>query len=409
MDRLTKNFMWMAAANIVGSFFTVLIIICLARRLEPVAFGYISYAQTIAIYLMTFIDLGFPTYGTREISKDRSNASGYVSDIISFRLLVAGGLYLIVVILTLLSGQSLTLKMLLITSCLLLFYQACTTEWAFQGLEKMHMILISSAVTTFLQFGLIYLFIKRPGDLLKAPLIMVIGTIPVAIIFLNRLKFKLRLKSLDYGRIRFYLSSSLTIWLISVFVQVYNGLDIVLLNFFRPPEEVGYFGIARKAVGGAALLLVFLTNAALPRLSATFCDNRPEFNAATKKFLKLSIIMTAFVFLPIMFFSDSLISMTVGDGYLPASLPLRIMIIGLIIIVFNLPYSTGLIAAGFEKYVLGQAIASAALSVSANLILIPRYGMAGAAVSFVMAEALAFVWIMAVYKKKIGIICKSVV
>ena len=78
------------------------------------------------------------------------------------------------------------------------------------------------------------------------------------------------------------------------------------------------------------------------------------------------------------------------------------MIAGLILVLFNLPYSTALIAANFEKDVLRQSMVSAGVSVSSNFILMPKYGMIGGAVSFLLAEAVALVWILCVYKERIG-------
>jgi O-antigen/teichoic acid export membrane protein len=70
-------------------------------------------------------------------------------------------------------------------------------------------------------------------------------------------------------------------------------------------------------------------------------------------------------------------------------------------VIFNLPYSTGLIAAGKEKKVLKQVLASAALSVILNVFLMPRYGMIGASISFLCAEILAIVLILWAYRKHI--------
>jgi len=175
------------------------------------------------------------------------------------------------------------------------------------------------------------------------------------------------------------------------------------LGLFKSPEEVGYFTIARRAIGGSTILMVFLANALLPRLSATFSNDICQFNSATGKFLKISSFLTVFVFLPLIALSDHIITFSLGNEYLPASLPFKIMGLGLIIVLFNLPYSTGLIAAGKEREVLRQVLASASLSVILNIFLMPKYGMIGAAVSFVFAEILAILWILWAYRKNIGI------
>ena len=128
-----------------------------------------------------------------------------------------------------------------------------------------------------------------------------------------------------------------------------------------------------------------------------------QFASATRSFLKLSVFLAIVIAAPLILASDRLITLTVGPEYLAAGVPLKIMAVGLLFILFNLPHSTGLVAGGFEKDVLKQAVASASLSVAANFFLIPAYGMTGAAVSFVLAEMLALIWILVLYKKRINI------
>ncbi|MBU0605223.1 MAG: oligosaccharide flippase family protein, partial [Candidatus Omnitrophica bacterium] len=243
MEKIERNFIWLTAANVTSGLFTVILFIYLARTLEAENFGYLSYAGAIVFYIFNFIDLGLSTYGIREIAKDRPEASEYVSNIVSFKLILAVSLFTGFVIICSLSHQLLLVKILMLETALMFFVSALASEWAFQGLEKMYMVFVSLGLTSFLQLLLSVLIVKNPGDLLKVPLINFFASIPVIVFFLSRLKFRLRLFTLDIKKIRVYLSSSIVIWSISIFAQVYNGLDIAILGFFRPPQEVGYFSV----------------------------------------------------------------------------------------------------------------------------------------------------------------------
>ncbi len=393
----------MAAANIVSSLFSIILFIYLARVLLPEGLGYLSYAFTIVFFLSNIIDFGLSTYGSREIAKDTARASSYVSEIVSFRLIAASLLTVLLVVVTFLSRESRIMKIIMLESSFMLFTFALGTEWAFRGMEKMNMTFYSFAATSVLQIGLIYLFVKGPSDLLNVPLFYFVGTLPVAVVFLRRLKFEVRITIEDLKRIFKYLSSSLVIWAISLFAQVYNSLDVFMLGLFRTIGEVGYFTIARRVISSGALLMIFMANALLPHLSFTFTKDITQFRASLNKFLKFAVILTVCVLLPAIFLSKELILAAFGRAYLSAAVPLSVMIIGLVLILFNLPYSTALIAVGLEKEVLKQVAASALLSIAANLVLIPRYGMIGASISFVMAEALALVWIVWVYEKKLAV------
>lgn len=393
----------MGAANIVSSLFSAALFIYLARTLRAEAFGTISYAHSFIFYLLNFVDLGLYTYGIREVAKDRERVSEFVSEIVSFKLLLASALFILTMAATFLSAPSFQFRVLMAEVSLLLFVSALSTDWAFQGQEKMHMVFISFAVTTFLQLWLIYAFVKAPQDLLKAPLIYSLAALVIPVLFLLHFRYRPKLEISYLKQIRRYLSSSIIIWAISIFAQVYNGLDIVLLGLYRPPEDVGYFAIARRVIGGMTILMVFLANALLPRLSSTFTSDIRQFNNATRKFLKISLSLTVFALLPLMLFSNDIVSFALGREYLPASTPFRIMTLGLILILFNLPFSTGLVAAGFEKDVLKQTMASAVLSVACNMVLMPGYGIVGASISFLLAEILAVVWILRAYYRRMGV------
>jgi Membrane protein involved in the export of O-antigen and teichoic acid len=404
MERLEKNFLWLSAANIVGSLFGALLVIYLARVLEAEYFGYLSYATAIVFYLFNFVDLGLSTYGIREVAKDPSGAGEYVSNIVSFKLMVAGILFTAFVALCFFTTQPPIIKFIMVEAALMLFASALATEWAFQGMEKMRMVFVSFAVTTFLQLMLSIFFVKGPADILRVPLITFIGSLPIVVTFLWHFRFRFRLSRIDFNKIKIYLSSSMVIWAISVFAQAYNGLDIVILGFFRAPAEIGCFTVARRIVGGVAVLMILLANAVLPRLSSTFAGDIAQFRRATAKFLRVSIFMVILIFVPLVLFSGQIISLTVGSEYISASVPLRIMACALVLVMFNLPYSTGLIAARFEKDVLKQVFVSASLSVILNFALMPKYGMIGASVSFLSAELLALIWILVIYHKRIRLL-----
>jgi len=390
----------MAASNIVSGLFGIVLFIYLARTLEPEAFGYISYVFTIIFFMANFIDMGLSTYGTREVAKNKAGLTNYVSGIVSLRFLIAAIITAILILVTAISSYSPIVKALIVEACLMLFIFAFATEWAFQGLEAMHMVFISATVTSVLQVGLIYLFVKGPTDLLHVPVLYFIAALPVIITFLAMLKFNIRTKIANFKTMVSFLSGSVIIWLISIFAQVYNALDLFILGFFRPLQEVGYFTISRRITGTIAVFMLFLANAVLPRLASSFCSDRMQFKGEIGKFLKLASALTVFFLLPLVFFNKYIISLTVGAEYLPACPSLSIMSIGLILILFNLPYSTALIACGMEKDVLWQVIGCATLSLILNFILMPIYGMIGASVSFVIVEFVALVWIIIVFKQR---------
>lgn len=192
MERLDKNFLWLSAANIIGSFFNILIFVYLARVLGAESFGYLSYAITIVLYLFNFVDLGLSTYGTREVAKCPSRLSELVSNILSFKFSLAIVLYFVFAAVVSFTSLPILIKVLMCGVALTLFTSSLATEWAFQGMEKMHMIFASLVTTAFLQLCLTCAFVRGPHDILNAPLVSFIAPIPIVVIFLIMLSFRPR-------------------------------------------------------------------------------------------------------------------------------------------------------------------------------------------------------------------------
>lgn len=402
MKKISRNLIWMSVANIVSSIFNALIFIYLAKKLQAEAFGRFSFAQSVVFFVFNFIDLGLSTYGIREIAKNKSGFSEYVSNITSLRLIVASVLFAISFLALIIIPESLQIKALFLFMFLMLFSSALSTEWAFQGLEKMHMVFVSFTVTLILQAILLLLFVNGPHNLLKAPLIIFLTAQPIIIIFLRNLKFRFRLREPNLNSIKNYFRSSLVIWSISLFAQVYNVLDIFILGLFRPAGEVGYYSIGRRVVTGVIFFSMFLANAFLPRLSATFNNRFNEFRGLTRKFIKTIFLFAALLSIALFFFTDKFISFVFGRAYLPASLSLKILGAGAVLVLFNMPFSTGLIAAGREKDVLRQTVICAVLSVILNFMLIPKFGAEGASLVFFYVEALALTLILWYHYKRLG-------
>lgn len=400
MKKLTSNFIWMAFANAISGVINILLYVFLARCLGAEKFGRFSFVQAIVLYMFNFVDLGLSTYGTREIAKHKSAASEYVSNIVSLRLFAATVIYILFAIYAVFSRQLLEVKITMLIMSLWWFTFAFSVEWAFQGLERMHMVFISLVTTSFLQFLFIWLLVKRPYYFLSVPGILFVTTLPIIIIYLRMLRFKLRFKTLDFKILKLYLSSSLVIWLVSFFAQVYNGLDVIMMGWMRPAREVGYFTVARRFIGGVTFFSVFLANAALPRYSATFKQHLKQFKVNARDFFR-AVVLISLVLIFLTLFSKEIITFVVGREYLAANLSFKILMLGVVFVLLNLPFSTALIAAGLEKEVLRQTIASALLNVGLNFYLIPKWGMEGASLSFVYAEALAVLWMVRVYRKKI--------
>ena len=85
--KLLRNFLSLAAAEIVSKILTFIAFSYLARTVGAASFGYVEWAGAALLCAGLIIDQGFGFYGAREIAKTPSRAAGLIAEIVGARVL----------------------------------------------------------------------------------------------------------------------------------------------------------------------------------------------------------------------------------------------------------------------------------------------------------------------------------
>jgi O-antigen/teichoic acid export membrane protein len=182
--------------------------------------------------------------------------------------------------------------------------------------------------------------------------------------------------------VRELLMFSMTAWLAELLFFLIGRIDRLLIGYFRPGEEVGIY----QAVSQATILFGLIGTAFAMILSPLIVDlsHRREtkrlgtvYRVATKWSLYLSLP----VCLTICWVPRQIIGLLFGPAYEAGWLPMVVLTIGQCMIVAAGPLGLLLTMTGHQKRWL--TISGAALCVSLVLsgLLIPRWGMTGAAIA----------------------------
>jgi O-antigen/teichoic acid export membrane protein len=101
-------------------------------------------------------------------------------------------------------------------------------------------------------------------------------------------------------------------------------------------------------------------------------------------------------------FAEPIISFLASDEFLPAAKTLRILSFALVLIWVNNMLNHALMAIGKQVMVLWVDLAGLAVNVGLNLILIPRLGFNGAAISTIVTEFTLFLAVLFMVTKNLG-------
>lgn len=401
-NKILSNISFNFLIKVITYSFSFLAVLYVARVLQPEAFGRISFASSFAGYFLMIANLGMPIYAMRACAQRRENR-GELNQVfhelwsIHALLSAVSGAVFLVLILTVPKLRENALLLLIYGSAM--FFQLIGCEWLYRGLEKFRLLAVTSLVCKAVSLLLIVLMVHTQSDMIPYAVLSVLtgyGSSVVCFLLLTRfvdLDFRIRIN-------RVHLKPLLIFFMMSCAVYVYSSLDLTMIGFMKGDYETGLYSIAAK--GRAVLTMTggVVWNALLPMATNLWQDGKKaQFESLARKVIAgvcgLQFLVTAVCFL----FAKQIILVIGGNAYLGAVPSFRILLLSLVPVgASNILGGQVLIPSGREKCLLRAEILGAVFNFFANLILIPKFSIEGAAVTTVLSEII--VWFVCLYYVK---------
>jgi O-antigen/teichoic acid export membrane protein len=206
--------------------------------------------------------------------------------------------------------------------------------------------------------------------------------------------FGRRVSPFDFGKTRPRLvTRELFIYSVPLVLARFMNVTIsrsntILVGFFKDSTSTGLFGAAIMLSPFISLSLISFGKIFAPVISELWeKGNLIELEDTFKTVSKWVLSLGYPVFLVIMLFAPSLLKVF-GDDFVNAAATLRLLAIGQIVNAAVGPAGFMLSMTGRQKLNMVNSIGMAALNIVLNIILIPRYGIAGAALATTTALGL---------------------
>ncbi len=157
-------------------------------------------------------------------------------------------------------------------------------------------------------------------------------------------------------------------------------VDRLMIGLWRPTEDVGIYQAVGQFGFIFAIILASLNSVMMPMIATHLHNNQMAalgqlFRAATKWGLYLSLPL----FLVIWLEAPLLIATIFGDAYVGGTTVLRILIGTQLINVSTGAVNHLLISAGYQRVWLRLSLLALLFNISLNVLLLPRFGLEGAA------------------------------
>lgn len=183
---------------------------------------------------------------------------------------------------------------------------------------------------------------------------------------------------------------SLPLGALLILNAVYFRADAIILSFFQPVAQVGYYGLAYRLIESTLFFPAMFGGLLLPRLSAALSTTRDsQFKLYVSQAVAATVWAAAFIAVSYAALAKPIIIFIAGVEYLAAAPLLRILTLAQVAMFCGNIAGFTLLALRQQKSLLTLAAVLAASNVALNFIAIPLWGAPAAAWTTVLTEACA--------------------
>lgn len=402
--RIFKNFLSLSAAQIVAMIAGALTTIVLARALGPESYGILGFGVAVVSYFTIAVNMGMDINAVRQISGGPGPTREIAGTVIILRLVLAGLLFGFLSLMVSALDPADEVGTVLVIQGIGLFAVALGVDFVYQGLQRMGILAIRQIAASLLGLGAVVLLITSPEDILRA------ASIPVVVNFLMVFALLVHVfrkgdgvtLAIDRRDIPGFLRRSAPLAAMAALITVYINLDIVILQFLRPQEEVGLYVAASRVVILASLFSNMLHASFLPALTAVRHDDGQRMEMA-RHFASAVMFLGAPIAVFGVLFSGPIVEVLFGPAFSGAVTAFAILMVHVAVVHLTAVHGTPALAWNCDRPYLWILVAGAGLNVVLNFLLIPRFGIEGAAAATLAAQVVVWLGLVAILRRRFGI------
>ncbi|MDO8584819.1 MAG: flippase [bacterium] len=395
---VAKNTFWLFFGQFVSRALRAAIVIYAARVLGAEHWGAFSYALGVAAFLTIFSDIGINALITKEASRNPELKNQYLATAfwVKLALLVA----CIAVVITAFPYLTNIPEAAVLMPILLLVFAFDTLRdlgsALCRALEKMEveagLVIFTNAMIVGL--GFVFLITYQTTTALAWAYAIGSGVGFVATGVALRGHYSNILKNFSLHLIIPILTTAWPFGLMGLMGAIMLNTDIIMLGWLRPASEVGYYSVAQKLILLSYVFPQLIATSIFPPLSrAVIADG-----ALAKNLLEKSVAFVVLIAAPItiigFLLATPIITIVFGAAYGPAIPAFRLLMLTVLIVYPSTLLGNAIFAYDKQRSFLTFVLVAIFGNAIFNLLLIPSYGILGAAAATVATQLItnALIW-----------------
>lgn len=390
---LAKNTALMTLASVGQKIISFVYFTLVARNIGAEGTGKYFFALSFTTIFVVFVDLGLTNVLIREASKCKEKIGEYFSTVLSVKIVLGILSYAAMFFAINALGYPIETRHLVYVSGITMLFDSLHLSLygvlrAIGDLKYEAISIVGSQITT-LGLGTFFLYQGYPLVFL-----IIAFTIPsmINVLYASIIVWKKHaIPLMPRFQKRIFLSLAviaIPFAVAAVFARLYSYADTVLLSKLAGDVAVGWYSIPYKITFAFQFIPLALIAALYPRFSEYFDKDKERLARLFEQSMKYLLLIAFPIAVGIAVLAKDIVLSLYTAEYLPSVLPLRILIISLIFSFISFPIGAFLNAC--NKQVTQTVIVGIALAINIvlNLLLIPKIGVAGAAIAAFAGNAL---------------------
>ncbi|MBA2846980.1 O-antigen/teichoic acid export membrane protein [Methanococcus maripaludis] len=386
-----KNTSWLFSEKILRIFLGLFVGVWVARYLGPEQYGLFSYAQSFVVLFSALATLGLDGIVVRELVTDESKRDVLLGT--SFLLKLIGSIILLsflAVAVNFTSNDIYTNSLIFIIASATIFQSFNVIDFYFQSKVLSKYVVFSNTISLFISSIIKVILILNNAPLIAFAVVVLFDAVILSfglIYFYNHKNLSFKTWKFDKNVAVNLLKDSWPLILSGIVITIYMRIDQVMIKEMLGAFEVGQYAAAVTLSEGWYFIPTVICSSLFPAIIYAKKVSEELYYKRLQKLYIMMVWIAIAVALPITWLAEFIVNLIYGSEYILSSNVLKIYVWAGIFVFFGSAWSKWMILENLQKTVIKLQLLSLLTNLVLNYILIPKYGIEGAALSTLISYA----------------------
>jgi O-antigen/teichoic acid export membrane protein len=403
--RVIGGFAALGFATVVGQVLGFFLLAIAARRLGPGDLGAFAFAVNLVAYFAIPANFGVTALAIRDVAQQPHRAREIAGEVIVLQIALSIVPYALLVLLAPVLAPDGTARAVIPIVGATFVLDAVALWWLLMGRQRYVQIAFARLAGGVLNIVLVVLFVHRgEGGARNLAWAMLAGfALNTALILAGALRAEgLPRARVPVGALVRRFRAGAPLGVAAVMISIYYSIDSVMLGYMKGTATVGQYAVAYKLPLAILALAALWVSVLLPHAGVLWLDQREALRRQAGMFASIGLVIALPLSVGAVIVGPDLMPALFGEQFRAAGTPFVLLMLAAALVAFTATHGTLVIAVGDERHYAIGVTCGAVLNVVANFVVIPPFGMTGAACATIAAELLVFAYMYERLRRLLG-------